>query len=544
MPITGQDDNFFLTDTGGRIAKAGLSQSKRDSFANQIASAIQTLPPEPAAVAPMRPQGIEDTNINVQALADNWPDPVGQINSLDQLPQAAPQTPQLAPQAPMTMDPMAQMQQMPQAPMQMAYSITPEQIDADYINSFNKRAKAQNDLLKVEQKKFEAQEKAQLDHQSRLDQINYERSLIEQKRQQAVQDVDVKLDETRKELADAKIDPDRFYGGSTGKRLLAGIAIAFGEIGRSLSGGNTNAALSIINNAIDQDIAAQKEGVNILRDRIQTQRQARDEVFKKFGDLEAQQLAQKEMSLEMAQNQINIVASRYGTQEARARADELIGQLESQKAQARAQLYNIAASKQAAQDNAVRQMIRDANEKGEKTKEKLQKLVVPGLGVAQNEQDAKDMKAALEAKDAFNNRLQEMIALREKHQGGAFLNREDVARGKQLSKDLLLKYKDMAKLGVLSQADQAILEAIIPGDPLQYNDPISASRGEDPTLFRLKKFKADADADFAARARTRMQYIDPQIERMMAGEEGISQLRQQYNIRAPGATPQTKAAGR
>lgn len=134
--------------------------------------------------------------------------------------------------------------------------------------------------------------------------------------------------------------------------------------------------------------------------------------------------------------------------------------------------------------------------------EKVQALKTP-FGLANTVDDAKQLKSAFEAKKDFDDKLDEMISLREKHGGGAILNREDVARGKQLSKDLLLAYKDMAKLGVLSKADEDILRAIIPDDPLQYNSPIAAIQGQDPTLHRLRKFRQDSERDFSTRVGTR-----------------------------------------
>jgi hypothetical protein len=133
--------------------------------------------------------------------------------------------------------------------------------------------------------------------------------------------------------------------------------------------------------------------------------------------------------------------------------------------------------------------------------EKQQGLKTP-FGLANTVDDAKQLKEAHESKKNFDNKIQEMIALREKHGGGAIMNREDVARGKQLSKDLLLEYKNMAKLGVLSKSDEDIINAIIPEDPLQYNGLVGLA-GQDPTLHRLKKFKEDSDKDFSTRVATR-----------------------------------------
>lgn len=129
--------------------------------------------------------------------------------------------------------------------------------------------------------------------------------------------------------------------------------------------------------------------------------------------------------------------------------------------------------------------------------EKMQGLKTP-YGLANTVDDAKQLKEAHEAKFNFDSKIQEMIDLRKKY-GTEYLNREAVARGKQLSKDLLLEYKNMAKLGVLSKADEDIINAIIPADPLGQD----WAPGQDPILSNLTKFKADSDRDFATRVQTR-----------------------------------------
>ncbi len=158
------------------------------------------------------------------------------------------------------------------------------------------------------------------------------------------------------------------------------------------------------------------------------------------------------------------------------------------------------------QEQAMRQAdkkeMRDYNDQQKRDKE-TEERTTP-LGVANNADDAKKLKEAYESKSNFDKKIQEMIDLRTKHGGGAMMNREDVGRGKQLSKDLLLEYKNMAKLGVLSSSDEAIINAIIPEDPLAYNSPMAAMQGQDPILHRLKKFKGDSDTDFQTRVKTRV----------------------------------------
>ena len=152
--------------------------------------------------------------------------------------------------------------------------------------------------------------------------------------------------------------------------------------------------------------------------------------------------------------------------------------------------------------------------------EKMQGLQTP-YGIANTVDDAKQLKEGHLSKQAFDNKLQQMIDLRTKHEGGALFNRDDVARGKQLSKDLLLEYKNMAKLGVLSKSDEDIINAIIPEDPLQYNSPLAAIQGQDPTLTRLKAFKEDSNKNFndAISVRTRAGMLNMKPSDLMPGKK-------------------------
>jgi hypothetical protein len=138
--------------------------------------------------------------------------------------------------------------------------------------------------------------------------------------------------------------------------------------------------------------------------------------------------------------------------------------------------------------------------KTEKMDKYLEERSTP-YGVARTADDAKKLKEAGELKSKFDRMLDEMIDLR-KTKGAETFDRESVGRGKQLSKDLLLAYKDLAKLGVLSQSDEAILNEIIPSDPLQWN--AASLVGQDPTMVKLTKFKEDSNTDFQTRLETRL----------------------------------------
>jgi hypothetical protein len=121
-------------------------------------------------------------------------------------------------------------------------------------------------------------------------------------------------------------------------------------------------------------------------------------------------------------------------------------------------------------------------------------LYVKGVGTALTKQNAKELTNGITSYVKLRRQLDEMIALREKY-GTESLNRTAVERGKQLSNDILLSYKNIAKLGVLSQADEKIINSIIPRNPLEFN--IGAlGVGKDSTLERMKSWRQDLRNDF------------------------------------------------
>jgi len=140
---------------------------------------------------------------------------------------------------------------------------------------------------------------------------------------------------------------------------------------------------------------------------------------------------------------------------------------------------------------SARKELRDIEkQQGERAKD-IRERVTP-FGLANTLQDAKNIKETLAEKEEFESLVNEMIELRKEY-GAEFLNREAVGRGKQLSKQALLKLKNIAKLGVLSQSDEAIINAIVPPDPLGVS---FGGTGGDPILNQLESLKSDIDSTF------------------------------------------------
>lgn len=139
--------------------------------------------------------------------------------------------------------------------------------------------------------------------------------------------------------------------------------------------------------------------------------------------------------------------------------------------------------------------------KQEKQDKDIRERLVPEVGVALTKTDAKDLKAAAAAKEEFDSMLQEMVDLRNS-KGFEVLERDIVARGNQLSTQLLLKYKDLTKLGVLSKADEDLLNRIIPQDIFE----LSPSRvfGADPIMAKLTALQRRVNDDYSFKVQARL----------------------------------------
>ena len=303
---------------------------------------------------------------------------------------------------------------------------------------------------------------------------------------------------------------------STGEKILGALAVALGAYAQGLSGGKLpNTALTIINKAVEEDFkqfkvkqgkllkAIQQSGVS-----IQMKRQATQDLLNGEDAYSVGQLGQIE-------SQLGEITNKFKSPKAKEQANILISKIGQNKLSLEANLQAKLEAKYArdAQIAINKEKVKFAGEANKLKKQELQqkendKLYVPGVGRALTANDAKILKDSTVAKKALDSKLDEMIALRDKHEGGEMWDREDVARGKQLSKEVLLQYKTLAGLGVLSQSDMDIVETIIPADPLQYE----FMPGQDPTLENLKKFRKSTDEDYQAQVSARLKTPESTVE--------------------------------
>jgi hypothetical protein len=338
-----EDDKFFYYDDGSKSSKQGLTQPKLDAMSaeiqkNQMAASAANLT-------------ASDPRFDAQQSFESISDQSKLSRTEPQMSQTAPQSVLGVPvnqptlgvpmgQAPMALPVGAGTMDLTQynRPMPKTVRTTETQVGTPLpkaeleaaVKGFDAQISAQRKLAETAAAGQIEQAKIQEGLTQELDKINQQRLEIEQAKQTAINDFDAKYNDTMSQLQNAKIDPDRFYGGSVGKRVLAGISIALGQFGASMTGGR-NAALDIINKAIDDDISAQKEGIQKLGSQATLQRQFMADIRQKFADKDQAQLVQKAAAIEMAQNKITEIASRTSSEQAKVNAENLIGQLQVQK---------------------------------------------------------------------------------------------------------------------------------------------------------------------------------------------------------------------
>lgn len=242
-------------------------------------------------------------------------------------------------------------------------------------------------------------------------------------------------------------DPNRLWKNySTGQKILAAISIGLGEMGKAYGAGQ-NAGLQIINDAIEKDYLAQKEAAAGKRMAADAQSNLLSMVKQRYDDEISQKKAFYAMALEAPKARLEQIAATARSDEVKAKALEAYGALGNEQLKAKAELDKLQA------ESASKRL--EGNEK-----------YVPGVGYLSSKEEASEAKKLNEATANTLESLQKIKALREKY-GTEYLNRSAVAEGKALATDLQLQGKELYKLGVLSGSDAAMLERLIPTDPLE-----------------------------------------------------------------------------
>lgn len=173
--------------------------------------------------------------------------------------------------------------------------------------------------------------------------------------------------------------------------------------------------------------------------------------------------------------------------------------------------------------------LRERDEKLSTEKEKdVRSRTVPGVGVALTAQGAKKIQESQQIKASLDRSLKELIEIRGSSgplgtPGGEIMDRDKVLRANNLSSAIILQYKNLAGLGVLSKSDEKILDRLVPADPTEFkpadilNSVIAAFGGKEDKLKsgetltddsiynNLIRFRNDVNDDYRETVKTRLE---------------------------------------
>lgn len=127
----------------------------------------------------------------------------------------------------------------------------------------------------------------------------------------------------------SKINADAYFGDDTGRKITAALAVALGGFGAALTGG-PNLAFQKIQQAIQDNIAAQRDNFAKRRADAADAKAAIGDVRAGFDDERTQELSRYGIGLDIAKMRLGrIVAGLEGT-EAGARAQDIMAQLDQE----------------------------------------------------------------------------------------------------------------------------------------------------------------------------------------------------------------------
>ena len=305
-----------------------------------------------------------------------------------------------------------------------------KQMDAE-IGAF----KAKEDFQKAKADYYNEEYKKQLEVDAKRDKIVDDHMV----RQKDYQD---------RYLAKEAVNP--WERADTGTKITSALAIGLGALGSAITGG-PNYALQIINKAIDDDINLQLKSIDKMGNVVAQNREYLKDIKDNFASEDQRKNALRELHTAGAIAKLDSLVANNEQLKTSGEYQVLRGKLQNEKDN-----YGLDRAKKIAE-------IAEINAKTEQSGNAKAGNYIPGVGYASSEKDAEAAKNINQSSIAFNKSLAEAMDLR-KEFGNEVFNQDAIARGKSLSRDLLLQVKNLGQLGVLSKSDEDIINDIIPKD--------------------------------------------------------------------------------
>lgn len=374
-----------------------------------------------------------------------------------------------------------------QPQQQMAQAVQPMQSAMGGLNqAFNQQVQgikgmqqAQEQAGAEQAKTFQALQQEQLDFNKKIEELN-------QRRSQEVETYLKNMNEAQKQLEDtAKINPNRYWEEkSTGSKIAASIGIALGAIGAAVAGGE-NQALKIINNAIDRDIEAQKNNYTMGRNKLVDKQNAFQMAMKEFGDQNTALLASKSSALGVAELKLKEIAAKSSSEEAKAKAQFLSGQIMEERGKLNAAITANLQKSVAARQATLGEGVEDPSLLPEEQQKKVVKMPNGLYKPAISEQGAKVVNEQMIAASSIKNILSQLKKLADP--AIPFSTRAAQIDG--LKAEYTALKKNEMGLGVMSDSDKQLVESTIgnPGSIMSDRAKVMLDQVDKNIDFKLQK---------------------------------------------------------
>lgn len=260
------------------------------------------------------------------------------------------------------------------------------------------------------------------------------------------------------------VDPRRLWNSmGTADKLTAALGVFLGGLG-----GGSNQALGIVQNAVQQDIDAQREAIANSKDNAKARLDAENSLYgHMLGQLQDDQAALLATHLganQLVEQKVNALSSKYASPEMKAKADQTIAVLRADTAAKRAELgirLEQLGLERAKLGMAQLELQQKSGAGGVMDRERF----VPGEGYALDKEAAKKARGLQAGRNKLIPIVQQMLALA-KDKEFEVLDRDAVARGKVLAGNALFAIKEMENAGALDSGSVEQISKLIPEDPL------------------------------------------------------------------------------
>jgi hypothetical protein len=154
-----------------------------------------------------------------------------------------------------------------------------------------------------------------------------------------IADQQAKMDKLSADVAEQKIDPDRWWHNQkTGSKIAYAIAAGLGGFLEGFRG-TPNRAMETIRSHIDADISAQREAIESKKGRVKDMQGLLAETYRRFGNMEQAESAARAIALQQVDSEQQAYAASSASEKVQAESRVQSAQLQEAKQKELAGLY-------------------------------------------------------------------------------------------------------------------------------------------------------------------------------------------------------------